>query len=159
MLVLYHSGRKSACFWCIFTDSEMSMMINCTALRFCCGAYLCGPNSETNKCVMPCRRQIAKLSYNQVIHSLCWTEYFRNLFVIQIFYHWEGGWFLILKWACITILGHILDTIWWEFKEFRKVYCKSQKCSHSVISLESILKHYQIYERRFMYKDDQPSII
>jgi hypothetical protein len=96
-------GGKVFAFWFIFTDSEMSMMINCTALRFCCGAYLCGPNSETNKCVMPCRRQIAKLSYNQVIHSLCWTEYFRNLFVIQIFYHWEGGWFLILKWAYITL--------------------------------------------------------
>lgn len=67
-------GGKVLAFWFMFTDSEMSMMINFTALRFCYGAYLHSPISETNKCLVSCHRTTVKLSFNHVIHSLYWVE-------------------------------------------------------------------------------------
>lgn len=56
-------GGQALAFWFMFTDNEMSMMINYTALRFCCGAYLCSPKSEANKCLMSCHRTTVKPTF------------------------------------------------------------------------------------------------
>lgn len=36
MFISYQSRKKSACLWFMVMDSEMPLMINYTALRFCC---------------------------------------------------------------------------------------------------------------------------
>lgn len=49
-------GGRVLAFWFMFTDNEMSMMINFAALRFCCGAYFCSPKPRANKCIISCHR-------------------------------------------------------------------------------------------------------
>ena len=58
----------------MFTDNEMSMMINFAALRFCCGAYLCSLKPKANKCIISCHRTMVKLCFNPVIDGLYWME-------------------------------------------------------------------------------------
>lgn len=67
-------GGRVLAFWFMFTDNEMSMMINCAALSFCCGAYFCSPKPKANKCIISCHRTTVKLCLNPVIHSLYWME-------------------------------------------------------------------------------------
>ena len=67
-------GGRVLAFWFMFTDNEMSMMINFAALRFCCGAYFCSPKPKANKCIISCHRTTVKLCLNPVIHSLYWME-------------------------------------------------------------------------------------
>lgn len=63
MFILYQSGKKSACLWFMVTGSEMPLMINYTALRFCSGAYLRSTHCEAYKCLMSCQRQTVKLTF------------------------------------------------------------------------------------------------
>lgn len=65
ILISYPSGKKSACLWFMVTDSETPLMINCAALRFCCGAYLWSPHCEASKCLMSFQRQTVKLTFPQ----------------------------------------------------------------------------------------------
>lgn len=63
MFISYQSRKKSACLWFMVMNSEMPLMINYTALRFCCCDYLHSPHCEAYKCLMSCQRQTVKLTF------------------------------------------------------------------------------------------------
>lgn len=102
MLVLYHSGKKSASLWFMCTDNEMSVMINYAALRFCCGAYLCSLNYEANKCLcLAIEQELNFLLAKWYIVCIGWSILKINFKFIFLFFKGIGFLTATLKFLCV----------------------------------------------------------